>query len=126
MLAEPRRFRTTNSSDFLGPHRGCHRRSECSPLYERGRVVLAISDPFVPDNSGTYELVTTGNGSTCRRVDRDPDLEMDIADLGRSIWGASTAPPGFRRSDTGAYPGALKLADALFLSDPQPWCNTEF
>lgn len=128
MLAEPRRFRTTNSSDFLWVRIVDVIGALSARRYtNEGRVVLAISDPFVPDNSGTYELVTTGNGSTCRRVDRDPDLEMDIADLGSIYLGGvhctTLAFVGRIREHT---PGALKLADALFLSDPQPWCNTEF
>lgn len=128
MLAEPRRLRTTDAGDFLWVRIVDVAGALCARRYaNEGRVVLAISDHFVPDNSGNYELIVAGSGSTCRRVDRDPDLEMGIADLG-SIYlgGVRCTTLGFAGRIREHTPGALKLADALFLSDPRPWCNTEF
>jgi predicted acetyltransferase len=128
MLADPRRLRTTVSSDFLWvrlldiPGALAARRYAAE-----GTLVLDLVDPFLPENSGRYLLEGGPQGAQCRRTDAEPDLAMDAADLG-AIFLGGVAPTTLTRAGRveECASGAVRLADAMFLSHPAPWCITEF
>jgi predicted acetyltransferase len=128
MLADPRRLRTTALVDDLWlrlidiPAALAARRYACSD-----RLVLEVSDSFCPENSGRYALDAGPDGAECRATTLEPDLALDVADLGAAYLG------GVRLSMLARVgrvvertPGAVERASALFASDPAPWCATPF
>jgi predicted acetyltransferase len=92
-----------------------------------GRLVFEISDGFRAETAGRYALDASAAGAECTRTDAGADLALDIADLGAAYLGGvrftTMARAGRVRE---LRPGALRRADALFASDPAPWCGTPF
>ncbi len=128
MLADPRRLRVTSINDDLWV------RLVDIPVALAARgygaadsLVLAVHDPFVESNTGRYALDAGTDGATCQGVTAEPDLALDVADLGAAYLGgvrfATLARAGRVVELT---PGALRRADALFVSDPPPYCGTGF
>ena len=90
------------------------------------RFVLGLIDPFRPDIGGCFELEGGPDGATCRRSTAEPDLVMDIADMG-SVYLAGFRPTVLTRAGRidERTPGAARRADAFFASDPaSPQSNT--
>ncbi len=94
-------------------------------------LVLEVSDELYPSNAGRWRIVTAGEPGAAvaevARVDDDPDLMVDVADLAAVYLG------GVRPSDLAAAgrivestSGAVVRANALFTADRMPWCNTMF
>jgi predicted acetyltransferase len=91
------------------------------------RLVLGITDAFCADNDGCYELEGSPDGAESRRTQSDPDLELDVTDLGAVYFGNvrfSTLSRAFRVVE--CTPGALQRADLMFESDVTPWCTQGF
>ncbi|MEU4062327.1 GNAT family N-acetyltransferase [Streptomyces wedmorensis] len=87
-----------------------------------GALVLDVDDPFLGEH-GRY-LVTVRDGKAdCVPTDREPDLSLDVRDLG-SLYLGGTAPSTLVRAGhvRAHRPGASALADALFRSDRAPHC----
>jgi predicted acetyltransferase len=92
-----------------------------------GGVVIEVRDSFCPWNQGVYELEVAGGVASCRRVRRRPDLVLDTDSLAATYLGGV----GFRALARAARVeerrhGALARADAMFASDPPPWCPVHF
>jgi predicted acetyltransferase len=86
-----------------------------------------VRDSFCPWNQGVYELEVAGGAASCRRVRRRSDLALDTDSLAATYLGGV----GFRalaRADRveERRRGALAQADAMFASDPPPWCPVHF
>jgi len=121
-LAEPRSLRPElDDGLFLRPL------SVAGALQARGyaadgRVVLGVTDRFLPANDGTYEIVAAGGSATCRRVDAEPDIACSVHALGSTYLGGFTwsALAGAGRLLVNT-PGALDTLDAMFRSDVAPW-----
>jgi predicted acetyltransferase len=128
MLADPRRLRTTLSSDFLWVRLVDIPAALAARRYAmEGRLVLDIADPFLPENSGRYLLEGGPDGAVCQRSDGAPDVALDVSDLGALFLGgvaATTLARAGRIQECRS--GAVRLADAMFLTQPAPWCITEF
>jgi predicted acetyltransferase len=100
-----------------------------------GSIVFDVADPFCPWNAGRWRLdVSDGGGGSDAQLqvaigltDADPDLALDVADLGAAYLGgirfAELANAG-RIDELRA--GAVRTADALFATDRAPWCCTPF
>jgi predicted acetyltransferase len=92
-----------------------------------GRIVIEVDDPFCPWNAGRVSLEAAGGAAECARVTDDPDLVCTATDLGAVYLGGSTFRQLHRAGRIEeAVPGALARADALFASDPAPWCPFSF
>lgn len=92
-----------------------------------GRIVLEVHDRFCPWNVGRVSLVAGPDGSTCTRTDAEPDLACDVNVLGAVYLGGTTFRQWWRAGqveERGA--GALARADAIFASEPAPWCPFVF
>jgi predicted acetyltransferase len=92
-------------------------------MYNHDRsVVVAVSDAFLPTNTGSYRL-----GANAGRTDDRPDLTLDVSMLGAAFLGgtsfASLAAAGRVTEHTG---GAVELADSLCVSPAAPWCGSFF
>ncbi len=87
-----------------------------------GRIVLRVSDPFLTDNDGVYELVVDGGTSACRRTDASPDIECTVHAIGSTYLGGTTWSALAQAARiTELTPGALHTIDAMFRSDVAPW-----
>ncbi|MEX0171488.1 GNAT family N-acetyltransferase [Streptomyces sp. LMG1-1-1.1] len=87
-----------------------------------GELVLDVDDPFLGER-GRYLLTVRDGKADCVPTDRDPDLSLDVRDLG-SLYLGGTAPStlvgaGHVRAH---HSGAVVLADALFRAERSPHC----
>lgn len=87
-----------------------------------GELVIDVDDPFLGEH-GRYLLTVRDSKADCVPTDREPDLSLDIRDLG-SVYLGGTAPSTLVRAGhiRAHHPGAATLADALFRADRPPHC----
>lgn len=128
MLADPRRLQASQFTDALWVRIV----EVCASLEARryltdNTVVLDLTDRFLPENSGRYELSGGPDGAECRRTDRSADLRLEIADLGAIYLGGTRlrtlAEAGRVQEVT---PGALARADLMFSSQITPYVGMFF
>ena len=128
LLAEPRRLRTTALYDDLWVRLVDIPAALAARRYATtGRLVLDVADPFCPENAGRYELEAGPDGAACRPTTAAADLALDVADLGAAYLGGvrfGTLAQAGRVAELETE--ALARADALFTSEPAPWCATPF
>lgn len=90
-----------------------------------GHLVLEVSDPFMPANSGRWALdVATAPGAevSCTATGKTPDISLDAAALAALYLGGQRWHAFARaRRLTAHTPGAVARAQALFAADPLPW-----
>ena len=87
-----------------------------------GEIVLAVDDPFLDDH-GRYLLTVRDGKADCVPTGRQPDLSLDVCDLGSVYLGGTTPSTLVRAGHIRAHhPGAAALADALFRTDRSPHC----
>jgi predicted acetyltransferase len=87
-----------------------------------GELVLEVDDPALAEH-GRYLLTVRDSKAECVPTDRDPDLTLDVSDLG-SVYLGGTAPSTLVRAGhiRAHRPGAAALADALFRGERSPHC----
>ncbi|MER5793800.1 GNAT family N-acetyltransferase [Streptomyces sp. NPDC001980] len=87
-----------------------------------GELVLDIDDPFFGEH-GRYLLTVRDGKADCVPTDRQPDLSLDVRDLG-AVYLGGTAPSTLVRAGhiRAHHQGAATLADSLFLADRTPHC----
>ncbi|MFF6879647.1 GNAT family N-acetyltransferase [Streptomyces sp. NPDC012474] len=87
-----------------------------------GELVLDIDDPFLGEHH-RYLLTVQDGKATCVPTGREPDLSLDIRDLG-SLYLGGTAPSTLARAGhiRAHHPGAATLADTLFRTERSPHC----
>ena len=93
---------------------------------QTGRCVLAIRDPFLPDNDGSYQLTASESGAECRRTRDEPDVQCDISALGSLFLGGNRATTLARAGRIRGGPDSISRLDRMFASDPLPWCPEIF
>src|SRR5439155_19841771 len=92
-----------------------------------GNLAFEVRDEFCPWNAGRWELVAENGGADCRRTQRPPDLELDVADLAAAYLGGNRFTTLAAAGRVGARsPDVLQRADAMFAASPAPWCPTHF
>ncbi|MFF6916480.1 GNAT family N-acetyltransferase [Streptomyces sp. NPDC012466] len=87
-----------------------------------GELVLDVEDPFLGEH-GRYLLTVREGKADCVPTDREPDLSLDVRDLG-SVYLGGTAPSTLVRAGhvRAHHPSAATLADGLFRADRSPHC----
>lgn len=87
-----------------------------------GELVLDVDDPFLGEH-GRYLLTVRDGKADCVPTDAEPDLSLDVSDLG-SVYLGGTAPSTLVRAGhiRAHRPGAAALADALFRAERSPHC----
>ncbi|MEU1179861.1 GNAT family N-acetyltransferase [Streptomyces sp. NPDC005820] len=87
-----------------------------------GELVLDVDDPFLGEH-GRHLLTVRDGKADCVPTDREPDLSLDLRDLG-SIYLGGTAPSTLVRAGhiRAHHPDAAALADALFRAERPPHC----
>lgn len=128
MLADPRKLEA-KSEDHLWLRIVDMEGTLAARRYRRaGELVLDVSDRFIPDLAGRYQLAVDDNGHAgCERTSARADVALSVADLGALyLGGVSFAVLAAAGRVTEQRPGALALADAMFGWDRAPWCGTFF
>lgn len=95
--------------------------------YEQdGATRFTIVSSFRSETDGSYELAVDAGVGSCRRIDGDTDIEIDLDVLGALYLGGGDAhayaAAGRIRADVGDV-GRLR---ALFHTARAPWCNQVF
>jgi predicted acetyltransferase len=124
-LVEPRQLKTLQLGDVLWVRLIDVAEALSARGYAaEGAVTFGVDDPFRPAGSGTYRL----DAGVCTRVDgADPDLSLDVADLGAAfLGGVSFATLHAAGLVDERRPGAVVTADALFRTPRLPYCATTF
>jgi predicted acetyltransferase len=87
-----------------------------------GELVLDVVDPFLGER-GRYLLTVRDGKAECVPTGREPDLSLDVSDLG-SVYLGGTAPSTLVRAGhiRAHRPGAAVLSDALFRAERPPHC----
>jgi predicted acetyltransferase len=87
-----------------------------------GEIVLDVDDPFLGEHS-RYLLTVRDGKAECVPTDREPDLSMDVRDLG-SVYLGGTEPSKLVRAGhiQAHHAGAGALADELFRGERAPHC----
>jgi predicted acetyltransferase len=88
-----------------------------------GAVVFEVMDEFLPDNAGVWKV----EGGEARRTDEQPELVLNVRELGSVYLGGFTFADlqrALRLEELAA--GAVARADAIFRTDRAPWCPEIF
>jgi predicted acetyltransferase len=127
-LADPRRLRVTEMGDQLWvrlldlPGALAARRYAAS-----GSLVLEVTDALRPRNQGRFRLEGGPDGAACAPDSADPDVALDVTDLGAAyLGGVSLASLARAERVAELTPGAVGQADRMFAADPPPICTTHF
>jgi predicted acetyltransferase len=127
-LADPRRLRVTEVGDQLWvrlldlPGALAARRYAVDD-----GLVLEVSDALRPRNQGRFRLEGGPDGATCEPTTAEPDLALDVADVGAAyLGGASLVSLARAERVAERTPGALLRADRMFAASPPPICTTHF
>jgi predicted acetyltransferase len=127
-LLDPRRLRTVGLADHLWIRLlDLPAAMEARRYAVEGRLVLEVTDALRPGNQGRWLLEGGPDGASCRRTGEQPDLALDVAELGAAyLGGTSLATLGRAGRVHEQVPGALVRADAMLASDPPAWSTTHF
>ena len=92
-----------------------------------GTLAFEVTDDFCSWNAGRWRLdVTDGKGAVSATTE-EPDLSLDVADLGAVYLGGFSFTQLVRATRvTERTDGALARADALFNTNLAPWCPEIF
>jgi predicted acetyltransferase len=89
-------------------------------------VTFDVRDAFCSWNEGTWTL-RAGGGRASVEQGGEPDLRLDVADLGSTYLGGWTFAALERAGRVEELvAGAVERADALFRTPAQPWCPEIF
>jgi len=87
-----------------------------------GELVLEVADAFA-DQAGRYLLTVLDGKAECSRTEREPDLSLDVSDLGSVYLGGTAVSTLARAGRVRAHrDGAVAVADELFRGEREPHC----
>ncbi|MEJ2853609.1 MULTISPECIES: GNAT family N-acetyltransferase [unclassified Saccharothrix] len=90
-------------------------------------TVLDVRDSFCPWNAGRWRLTVKDGEASVRRVDDDPDVELDVQALGAAFMGGTRLATLARAQRVRELtPGALNALSHAFLGDREPHCPEVF
>ncbi len=90
-------------------------------------LVLEVTDKLCPDNAGRWRLVGGPSESRCERTDDEPDLALDVRELGAAyLAGFSLAALAAAGLVTEHRAGAVDAASAAFSWHVAPYCGWGF
>lgn len=90
-----------------------------------GSLVVAVHDPL-EIAGGRFRLTADAGSAECVATDDEPDIALDLEDLGSAYLGRSRLRALLRAGRVDGSVGAVTLADDLFDWDPPPWCPESF
>lgn len=122
LLAEPRRMRF-QVDDGVWVRLIDIPQAMAARSFNDGEVVVDVTDPFMPDNTGCWRIAPGG----AERTDADAEIALDINGLGSVYLGGFTFTELVAASRAQELvPGAVERADALFATSVAPWCAEIF
>ena len=127
-LADPRRLRVADVGDHLWVRLLDLPGALAARRYAvEGTLVLEVTDPLRPRNQGRFRLEGGPDGAVCEPTRAEPDLALDVADVGAAYLGG-TSLVSLARAERVAEltPGALLRAERMFATVPPPFCTTHF
>jgi predicted acetyltransferase len=90
-------------------------------------VTFDLADSFLSANAGMWRLEASGGKAVVSRSGGEPELRLDIADLGSAYLGGFTfAQLGRAGRVEELTDGAVERADDLFRTRIAPWCPEVF
>ncbi|MFE9424024.1 GNAT family N-acetyltransferase [Kitasatospora sp. NPDC006697] len=90
--------------------------------FTEGELVLDVTDPFLGEHD-RYLLSVADGKARCVPTDREPDLSLDISDLGSVYLGGTAVSTLVRAGHVREHrAGAAGLADTLFRAERAPHC----
>ncbi len=131
LLADPRRARV-GVSDGLWIRIADLPRALTQRRYMSGvDVVLEVTDPLLPANSGRWRLAAGGPadpaGPTCERTTAAADIALPVSALGAAYLGEPKLGAMARAGQvTELRPGAITRLSAAMCWDPPPWSPMMF
>jgi predicted acetyltransferase len=127
LLAEPRRLRLTLRDGLWLRPVDVLEALAARRYAAAGRIVLEVRDRFCPWNDGRVALEAGPDGAACTSTDEPADLACSVSVLGSVFLGGASFRQLWRAGQVeDVWPGALERADAMFASDPAPWCPFAF
>jgi len=123
LLAEPRRLRYRVGDGLWVRLVDVSAALSQRSYAEDGSIVFEVEDAFMPENAGRWKL----EGGSASRTDDDPEIRLDVRDLGSVYLGGvnfAELQRGLRIRELA--PGAVSRADAIFRSGRAPWCPEIF
>jgi predicted acetyltransferase len=93
-----------------------------------GAIVLEVVDGFTPAWSGRFVLSVDDSGAaTCEATTAAPDLTVTAADVAAASLGGTPLWPAAWIGRVDEHTArAVQRFDALFTTQPAPFCNTWF
>ena len=92
-----------------------------------GAVSLELADSFLPANAGVWRLAASGGEVRVSQAEVEPELRLDISDLGSAYLGGFTFAELARAGRVEELAGgAVDRADDLFRTRAAPWCPEIF
>ena len=127
LVDDARKVRLVARNDFLWVRILDTRAALARRRYRsEGRIVIRVLDELL-DAGGTFALDGSPAGATCTTTNERPDLTAPIAALGATYLGGVAWA---RLEDAGQVeehrPGAVALADLMFMTPRAPLCTTYF
>ena len=130
VVVDPRQVRTAWDQDLLWARLLDVSAALSARTYgAAGSLAIEVRQERGDDVAGTYRLCSEHEGATgnCTRTDDEPDLSVDLADLGACWLGGWS----FRRLVRAGRvrertEGDAARADRMFQTDPLPWCWVRF
>ncbi len=90
--------------------------------YADGELVLDVDDVFLGERN-RYLLTVRDGKAECVETEREPDLSLDVSDLGSIYLGGNVPSTLVRAGRIEAHhPGAAAAADTLFRTEQPPHC----
>ena len=128
VVADPRQARTRWDQDLLWVRlldvRGAF---EARAYGSDGSFSFDLVDRHLPEQAGTHRLSVSDGVARCERTDDEPDLVLDVSELGTVLLGGGSLRRAVRAGRVGERtPGAAAGADALLAVWPMPWCWVRF
>ncbi|MBT8164531.1 MAG: GNAT family N-acetyltransferase [Acidimicrobiia bacterium] len=91
-----------------------------------GRLVFEVFDPFRGSAAGTFALEGGPEGATCEPVTSEPDLRLDVRELGSTYLGGFSFSELSRAGLVEGTTESLRTADLMFGWPLAPWCPEVF
>jgi predicted acetyltransferase len=127
LVTEPRRLRPRVSDGLWLRIVDIERALSARAYAADGAVSLELADAFLPENAGVWRLEVSGGEARASRSDVEPELRLDIADLGSAYLGGFTFAQLARALRVEELAGgAVEQADDLFRTRSAPWCPEIF
>ncbi|MFO7699161.1 MAG: GNAT family N-acetyltransferase [Acidimicrobiia bacterium] len=90
-----------------------------------GATTIGVADDFM-GRGGTFRLEITDGAGTCTPTEGDPDVTMDVADLGALLLGRPGAMARWRAGRIEGDEGSVRTLDRLMRTTELPFCSEVF